>query len=133
VLIAGTASTTGASHILLRLSELTVIDRLTSQYAIAEAERNLLAKLPAAAPAFRLILEAAIEVIPTPPQSLVQDITDQAHPKDAPILAAAIVGKTDFLATFNVRHFHQRNVPPLIQKPGVILAQIRSSLVALLN
>jgi len=133
VLIAGTASTTGASHILLRLSELTVIDCLTSQYAINEAERNLLAKLPAATPAFRLILRAALEVIPAPPQSLVQDIIDQAHPKDAPILAAAIESEADFLATFNVRHFHQRNVPPFIRKPGVIVAQIRSSLVALLN
>ncbi len=45
VLIAGAASTTGASHILLQLSELTLLVCLTSQYAIREAERNLLARI----------------------------------------------------------------------------------------
>jgi hypothetical protein len=133
VLIAGVASTTGASHILLQLSELTLVDCLTSQYAVNEAERNLLAKLPAAMPAFRLILRAAVEVIPDPPSSVVQSVANQAHAKDAPILAAAISGAADFLATFNVRHFRPREIPPVILQPGKILAQIRLSLTSLLN
>ena len=133
VLIAGSASTTGASYILLQLSELTLLDCLTSQYAVHEAERNLLAKLPAAVPAFRLILEAAVEILPDPPSAVVQHVTDQAHVKDVPILAAAIVGEADFLATFNIRHFRPRKTPPLILQPSAILSQIRRSLTHLLN
>jgi predicted nucleic acid-binding protein len=133
VLIAGTASTTGASHILLRLSELTLIDCVTSQYAIREVERNLLAKLPTAIPAFRLILEAALKICPAASSAVEQGVTGQAHTKDVPILAAAIAGQADFLATFNVRHFRLRNTPPIIRQPGAILTQIRSSFSSLLN
>ena len=64
VLIAGAASTTGASHILLQLSELTLIECVSSPLAVHEAERNIAAKLPAALPAFREILDAAIDLVP---------------------------------------------------------------------
>jgi hypothetical protein len=110
-----------------------LLDCLTSQYAVTEAERNLLVKLPAAVPAFRLILKAAVKVIPEPPPSAARQVVDQAHPKDVPILAAAIAGAADFLATFNVRHFRPRKTPPLILQPGTILAQMRRSLTSLLN
>lgn len=133
VLIAGSASTTGASHILLQLSELTLLTCLTSAYALTEAERNLSTKLPAALPAFRLLLQAAVEVLPDPPASVVQSVADHAHVKDVPILAGAIWGKADFLATFNIRHFQPRHTPPLILQPGKILARIRLSLTHILN
>jgi len=133
VLIAGSASTTGASHILLRLSELTLLDCVTSRYAITEAERNLLTKLSAALPVFRLILKAAITIVSDPPSSLRQQLMDQADEKDMPILAAAIACEADFLATFNFRHFQPRKTAPLIFRPGKILSQIRQSLNSLLN
>jgi len=133
VLIAGAASTTGASHILLRLAELTLLTCLTSQYVVNEAERNLLAKLPAAAPPFRLILNAAVTIVPPPSPSLVQSVADQAHAKDVPILAGAIANEVDFLATFNLRHFRPRKIPPLIRRPGELVAHIRRSLIHLLN
>ena len=133
VLITGSASTSGASHILLRLSELTLVDCVTSQYVIQEVERNLLAKLPTAVPAFRLIIEAAIKILPAPSSAVEQGVADQAHTKDVPILAAAITSEADFLATFNVRHFRPRNAPPLIRQPGAIVTQIRSSFSSLLN
>jgi len=41
VLIAGSASTRGASHIVLQLSELTVIEGVISLQVKREAERNL--------------------------------------------------------------------------------------------
>jgi hypothetical protein len=42
-LIAGSASTQGASHIILLLSDLTLIECLTSEQSRREAERNLIA------------------------------------------------------------------------------------------
>ena len=133
VLIAGAASTTGASHILLQLSELTLLDCVTSQHAIQEAERNLLIKLPNALPAFRLILQAAVHIVPDPDPLPVRKIIGQAHLKDLPILAAAISARADFLATFNTRHFQPRKSPPVVLEPRDLLVRIRASLSRLLE
>lgn len=133
VLIAGAASTSGASHILLQLSELTLVVCLTSGQAVDEAERNLLAKIPAALPAFRLILDAAVEVMPTPRPSVVREFAAQAHAKDVAILAAAVLARADFLTTFNTRHFRPRKAPPFILLPGQVLLRIRASLSRLLT
>jgi predicted nucleic acid-binding protein len=132
VLIAGAASTTGASHILLQLSELTLVQCLTSPQAVEEAERNLRAKLPAALPAFRLILDAAVEVGPSPPPSVLRACVGQAHAKDVAILAAAVSAGANFLTTFNTRHFRPRKAPPVILPPGKVLLRIRASLSSLL-
>ena len=50
VLMAGSISSSGASHILLRLCEYTVLKGLTSQQAVAEAARNLQEKMPEGLP-----------------------------------------------------------------------------------
>lgn len=58
ILLAGAAAPAehGASLVLLRLAEITLIEAITSEQAIAEAERNLGDKLPAALPVFRLLV-----------------------------------------------------------------------------
>jgi hypothetical protein len=132
VLIAGAASTRGASHILLQLSELTLIECVSSPLAVREAERNIAAKLPTALPAFREILDAAIDLVPEGSPPVTRDLAAQAHQKDVPILAAAVAGGADFLATFNVRHFRSRSSPPLIVQPRRVVAAIRVSLLRLL-
>ena len=60
VLFAGAASPSehSASLVVLQLAEITLIEALTSQQVITEAERNLAAKLPQALPAFRLVSES---------------------------------------------------------------------------
>jgi predicted nucleic acid-binding protein len=60
VLLAGSASTTGASHLILQLSELGLIDAVGSEQVRREVERNLKRKLPAALPDFRLLAGAAV-------------------------------------------------------------------------
>jgi len=133
VLIAGAASTTGASHILLQLSELTLLECLASPHVIEEAERNLIAKLPEALSPFRLIVQAAVRVSPSAPVWLARNLTGQAHSKDLPVLAAAISGRADFLATFNTRDFRPRKVPPIILQPKDVLVRIRRSLARILE
>jgi hypothetical protein len=55
VLFAGAASPSehSASLMVLTLSEITLIKALTSEQVVAEAERNLVAKIPKALPAFQ--------------------------------------------------------------------------------
>ena len=68
VLFAGSAAPSehGASLVVLRLAEITLIDAVASQQVITEAERNLAEKLPDALPAFRLIVSRCLRVVPDP-------------------------------------------------------------------
>ena len=67
VLIAGSASTAGASHILLHLSDLTIIEGIISHQVKLEAVRNLRGKMPQALPACRLLLPERIVFGSCPP------------------------------------------------------------------
>ena len=65
VLIAGAFSSTGASYILLQLAGLTLLDGRISPDVRTEATRNVTAKLPAALPQLRVLLnEVLIEGAP---------------------------------------------------------------------
>jgi hypothetical protein len=46
----------GASLVVLRMAEITLIDAVTSQQGIGEVERNLTDKLPTVLPAFHMIV-----------------------------------------------------------------------------
>ncbi len=129
VLIAGAASNTGASHLLLRLSELGFIQGLTCVQVVQEAERNLLRKLPSALPAFRAILTAAeITLLPSVEGKLLDQLQGLAHQDDLPILAAAIKAGSHYLATFNVRHYHVSKDDIRIVQPGDIVIRLRRAL-----
>lgn len=81
VLIAGSGSTTGASYILLHLSDLTIIEGVISEQVKREAERNLLEKLPQALPAFRLLLESAVRLVDDPAAEEVARFEDTPIPR----------------------------------------------------
>ncbi|MBI1929190.1 hypothetical protein HYR99_33710, partial [Candidatus Poribacteria bacterium] len=84
VLIAGSASTQGASRIILPLSDLTLIECLTCEQSRQEAERNLLAKLPAAIPAFHGVLNTAVTIVKDPHPPDLVPFQGQADAKDLP-------------------------------------------------
>ena len=131
VLIAGAASTAGASHLLLRLAELGVLEGITTRLARAEAERNLRAKLPHALPAFRALIREAIEVVDNPPLSTCVAFSTQAEVEDVPHLAAAVTQGCHYLVTFNTRHYRPEAGTIEAVKPGKLLQLIRRQLVAL--
>src|SRR3990172_7483243 len=91
VLISGSASTSGASHVVLHLCGLTLLDGLITEQVRAEAERNLLAKLPQGLPTFRLLVRQTLSVVPDQKPEEVAPFAGQAHPKDLPLLAAAVL------------------------------------------
>jgi hypothetical protein len=107
VLFAGAAGPTefGASHVLLRLGQYTLLDCLASNQAIGEARRNLADKLPQALPSFDQLVERCLHVVPDPEREDVLRYRGLADAKDLPLLAAAIVHGCRWLLTFNVRHY----------------------------
>ncbi len=134
-LIAGVLSRTGAACVLMLFSEQGKLDLLISEHVIEECERSLARKAPAALPAFRNTLKDIQPKIVTAPTSeeLQPCLYMISDPTDAPILAAAIKAKVDFLVTHNRRHF--LDDPKVAEKsglkigtPGDALAWIRENL-----
>ena len=132
MLFAGSASPTGASHLVLQLSELGIIRAVTSRQAREEVERNLATKLPAALPPFRVIAAAACHPATEPSAAAVRRVISAAasDPKDAPILAAALASDCPWLLTFNVRDYRVGD-RIRVAEPGKFLAALRASLSSL--
>ena len=133
VLFAGSAAPRehGASLVILRMAEITLIEALTSQQVIDEAERNLAAKLPAALPIFRLLVSRCLSVVPDLEPSDVAACEGLAHPKDAPILAAAVRYRCPWLVTFNVRHYQPGHPAVTVMTPGQLVLDVRDRLARL--
>ncbi len=127
VLFAGSASPSAhsASLVILRMAEITLIDACTSNQVISEVEHNLGEKMPAALPAFTLIVQRCLRVVDnTSPEDVIA-INGSADPKDLPILATALREKCAFLATYNIRQF-QPGVPGVqVLTPGDLVQRIR--------
>jgi len=127
VLFAGAAgpSQHGASLVVLRLAEITLIEAITSQQVVTEAERNLQQKLPPALPAFRLILNRCLRVVPDPQPSELAPLADLADAKDLPILTAAVRQGCPWLVTFNLRHFQPGHPDVTVLRPGDFVLCVR--------
>lgn len=129
VLFAGSASTSGASHVVLQLGELGIIEVRVAEQARIEAERNLLDKLPAALPAFRTLLDACTAPISMAAPAAARRLAraHEADAKDAPILAAAIADECHWLLTFNVRDYRTGRLR--VSQPGPFLEELRALLI----
>ena len=127
VLFAGAASPNenSASNLILRMGELTLIEAITSTQVITEVERSLLDKMPAALPAFRLLVNRSLKVVEDPDPTELIDHVGLADPDDLPILVAAIRGECSLLATFNLRHYQPGSPAVEVLKPGDLVLRIR--------
>jgi predicted nucleic acid-binding protein len=127
VIFAGSAAPSehSASHVVLRMSEITLLECITSQQAITEVERNLTQKLPRALPAFRLLVSRCLQVVPDPSPEMLMQYAGQADAKDLPILTAAVQTGCSHLLTFNLRHYSPKDDAMLVQRPGEFLQHLR--------
>jgi hypothetical protein len=132
-LFAGAASPSehGASLLVLRMAEITLIEALTSRQVIAEAEHNLAEKLPQALPAFRLIVSRCLHVVPDPSPAELEPHAGLADAKDLPILVAALREGCPWLVTFNVRHYQPGHPDVTVLRPGEFLLRVRDRLTRL--
>jgi hypothetical protein len=133
VIFAGSAAPSehSASLAVLRMGEITLLDCVTSQQAITEAERNLSDKLPTKLPEFRLIVSRCLRLVPDPEPADLAAYAGQADPEDLPLLVAALREGCAYLLTFNVRHFHPTSQQISVQQPGEFILVVRQWLGAL--
>lgn len=130
VLFAGAVSPTeqGASLVVLRMAEITLIEAIASQQVLVETERNLREKLPQAIPAFQMLVQRCLRTVPDPGLPDLQRFTGLADPKDLPILSTAVREGCHWLVTFNVRHFRPGHTSLAVVRPGEFLLRVRDQL-----
>ena len=107
VYFAGCASPTGASALILQLARRRVIRVMASRLVLQEAERNLRRKShPSSVETFhRFLKNTEMTVIPAPSEAVLGQCEAVIHPKDVPVLAAAIHAQVDYLVTLDRKHF----------------------------
>jgi hypothetical protein len=133
VLFAGSAAPSehGASLVVLRMAEITLLEAYTSHQVIGEAERNLLAKLSSALPAFRMIASRCLQIVPDPNPTELFPYNGLADPSDLPILVAALRAGCPWLVTFNLRHYRPGHSAVTVLPPGDFLLRVRDLLARL--
>lgn len=130
VVFAGSASPSeqGASLVLLRMAEITLVEAYVSEQVLLEVERNLAKKLPQALPAFRLIVSRCLQVVPDPSGTDVQVYAGLAEAADLPILVAALQTGCPWLVTFNTRRYRPGHAAVQVLPPGDFLLRVRDLL-----
>ncbi|MBW2009800.1 MAG: hypothetical protein JRJ16_17560 [Deltaproteobacteria bacterium] len=118
----------GASHVILRMGEITLVDCIASEQVVTEVERNLADKLPDKLPEFHLLVKRSLRIVGDPHPNDLASYRGQADRKDLPILVAAVREGCRYLLTFNVRHFKPPSDVIRVLRPGEFLSVIRSLL-----
>ena len=130
VLIAGSASSTGASRVVLTMAEIGLYKLLISEQVLEECRRNLNKKLPKAIPIFDdLINNINVQILPNPSLEEFSVYIDIIEAKDAPILSAALLARADRLLSLNTKDFTQKvaeRTGITIQTPSEFIQDIRS-------
>ena len=133
VLFAGAASPSdhSASQVLLTLSEITLIEGITSEFAVDECRRNLEAKLRSATSDFERLVGRALSIVDAPNRQRLLPHTDRADWKDLPHLVAALEHDCAYLTTFNVEDYEPGHPELKVLRPGALVQRVREQLSSL--
>jgi hypothetical protein len=144
VLIAGAASPNAhsAAQVVLTLSEITLVDAITSTLAVTECHRNIEAKFDRAGEVraqFDDLIACAVDVVEAPSPEQVRQHEPYAHWKDVPHLASAAQHRCRYLVTYNVADYSAENVQRearhlaalRVIRPGSLVRTVRAQLAGL--
>lgn len=126
VVIAGLASPGGGSNRILLLCELGLVKPYISEQILSEVLRNVEKKLPGLyGKTYFLFRKLPFQLVEPTDKSL-SATTKLINEKDAPVLAAAMCGKVDWLVTLDKHFLEQKWHEDLAFKigtPGLFLQQ----------
>lgn len=106
ILIAGSASRTGASRVILAQAEFGMIQLVVTRQILDETERNIRRKLPQMLPLLsELLLNLNLHVLNDPEPSQYARWCSIIEAKDAPILEAAVQFAPNYFLTLNSKDF----------------------------
>jgi len=130
LLLSGLFSSSGAPRLILDVLSLGLppLKAVTGAYNIAEVERNLRTKLPAALSVFRAAMkQIGIEVIPLPSKNDLVPLAGLTAEKDLPVIASAVRGKADVLVTGDKKDLlklKRRPLPFALASPAEFLDEL---------
>jgi predicted nucleic acid-binding protein len=131
VIIAACGSRSGANAVIV-MAEIGLFKVLISEQVIEECDRNITKKLPKALPILKQILSVINpEILPNPAIADVVKWETIIEPKDAPILAAALLARSDRLLSLNTKDFTPNVAQQSglkLQTPSEFIQEIRSIL-----
>ena len=130
VLFAGASSPSdhSASQVLLTLSEITLIEGITSSLALAECRRNLEAKLPKATADFDRLVRRALSAGDAPSREELLPYVGRADWKDLPHLVSALHEDCRYLTTYNVEDYKPGHSNVEVVRPGTLVRRVREEL-----
>lgn len=131
VLIAGLASSKGASAVILRLIEAKAIEAYLSQQVIEESERNLRKKLPEFLPYYYYALKYLPLTILKDSKNIHRNLSKYFPKKSDQIIFQTVQKlEPDYFLTLNRKHFHQKPVRKIshfkIRTPAQFLDEWKS-------
>jgi len=109
-LISGLNSPSGAAGIILSAFQAGDFFIYLSGQVFEEVHRNIQIKFPLLKERFLIFLMAQPKIITNPSLREIKKAESLIHSDDAPILAAAIKLKPDFLITWDKKHFLKKEV-----------------------
>jgi predicted nucleic acid-binding protein len=109
-LISGLNSPSGGAGIIISAFLAGEILIFISEQVIEEVQRNTASKFPLLKESMLNFLLAQPTIVKQPSLSAIREAYKLIHNKDAPILAAAIKAKPNFLITWNTKHFLKKEV-----------------------
>ena len=114
VYFSGFYSDRGASYLLMELVERKKIQVYASRLVLREAERNLRSKAaPETLKVFhRFLQNTKIHIVFPSDDKRFKTYEELIHPKDFPVLSAALTARVEYLVTLDRKHF----LTPSLQK-----------------
>ena len=109
-LISGLNSPTGAAGIILSAYLSGEFSVYISEQIIEEVQRNIQLKFPLLRESFLSFILSRPKIVKQPPLKEIKGAHKLILTEDAPILAAAIKSKPDFLITWDKKHFLKKEV-----------------------
>lgn len=109
-LISGLNSPTGSVGIILSAFLAEKFSIYISDQVIEEVQHNIETKFPLLTKRFLSFLSTHPKIVPRPSIKEIKKAYDLIKTEDAPILAAAIKTKPDFLITWDKKHFLKKDV-----------------------
>lgn len=133
VLFAGASSPSqhSGSQVLLTLSEITLVEGITSEMAVEECRRNLRAKLPGAAEDFEHLVDRALTVRASPSREALTPHEGRADWKDLSHLVSALEANCQYLTTYNVEDYEPGHPEVQVMRPGGLVRRVRETLSSL--
>ncbi len=104
VLVAAAISAFGSARDLVNLALDGQVELFISSLVLTESQRNIARKAPRALPIFQLIRHPLERHVIDPAPGLITVVAQTITAKDAPIIAAALAARAEYLATYDRKH-----------------------------